>query len=214
MFVMIDLDNTLADRDRAVRAWIREFCTRHDLDDDAAPWLHEADNDGYSPRHQVLEAARRRFRLPDPVDVLLADYQQRAVELVQPTDGALQCLIDLRRTGWTIAIVSNGSSKQQHAKIKRLGLDALVDVVCISGDLDIKKPDPAIFEAAAAMAGALLQGAWMVGDSAHHDIVGAQRLGLSTAWLHRGRPWDGTLPTPDLTLGSMSHLVAGLSGQR
>ncbi|KAG1648552.1 putative glutamine amidotransferase [Nymphon striatum] len=37
-----------------------------------------------------------------------------------------------RQAGWTIAIVTNGSSGQQHSKIDRLGVRGLVDVVVVS----------------------------------------------------------------------------------
>lgn len=206
---MLDLDNTLADRSGAVSAWIDEFCAERELGAEAAAWLHESDQDGYADRATVFAEIRRRFGLPEPVERLLGDYRRRVVELVRPVDGAVECLTQLRSRGCRLAIVSNGSSGQQHAKIDQLGLRDLVDAVIVSGDLAIKKPDPQIFEAAAEACGGTAGEVWMVGDSPTHDIVGAAALGFKTAWLRRGRVWDASryAPTvPDLSLDSLRPL--------
>lgn len=207
MLIMIDLDNTLADREAAVRAWIAEFCEQESLPDDARSWILATDNDGYSARADVLQAIKDRFALSTPLDQFLADYQKRVVELNVPVAGAVECLQVLRELGWPLAIVSNGSSKQQHSKIDHLGLRDLVDAVVVSGDLGIKKPAPAIFEVAATELGVSFDGGWMVGDSATHDIVGAAALGLQTAWISRGRVWPSKLPPPTAALDSLYELA-------
>lgn len=216
---MIDLDNTLADRDGAVAAWLDEFCADYGLDESAKRWIIEADNDGYADRPTVFAAIRERFGLGPSAESLVADYRRRVVELARPTEGAVDCLIELRAAGATIAIVSNGTSGQQHGKIETLGLKPLVDAVIISGDLEIKKPDRRIFEAAALACGldlVTLDGrpGWMVGDSPLHDIVGGRDVGLRTAWLHRGRTWDAAVAPPDLTIGTLSELPMLVLGDR
>lgn len=207
---MIDLDNTLADRDRAIRSWADEFCRSRELPTGAPEWILDADDDGYTDRRTVIAAIKERYGLPDPVDELLAAYRRRVVEMTSPTDGAVEALASMRRRGWTISIVTNGSSGQQNAKIDTLGLRALADAVCVSGDVGVKKPDPAIFQMAADMVGASLDGAWMVGDSPHHDILGADRIGVRTAWLHRGRTWSDDTVSPTVTIGSLGNLVEAI----
>lgn len=223
---MLDLDNTLADRAGAVSAWLDEFCARLELDDSAKAWIAAADNDGYADRNAVFSEISQRFGLTESAETLVDDYRRRVVELAAPTDGAIDCLEALRAAGAQLAIVSNGSSGQQHAKIDKLGLRAMVDAVIVSGDLDIKKPDPRIFEAAIRECGREIkreieseaaagrsEAIWMVGDSALHDIVGAQELGFRTAWLHRGRTWDGQWSSPDITLDSLAELPGRLFDQ-
>ncbi|KAG1648555.1 putative 4-coumarate--CoA ligase 2 [Nymphon striatum] len=61
-----------------------------------------------------------------PIDVYYADYAQAVIEA-----GGLPIRL-FRQAGWTIAIVTNGSSGQQHSKIDRLGVRGLVDVVVVS----------------------------------------------------------------------------------
>ncbi|MEL7157130.1 MAG: haloacid dehalogenase-like hydrolase, partial [Actinomycetota bacterium] len=114
---MLDLDNTLADREAAVAAWASEFGRRHALPADAQRWMLDLDNDGYSDRTEVFQAIKSRFGLDQPLDRLLAEYRHRVVQLAAPTAGATAALVAMRRRGWALALVTNGSSGQQHAKI-------------------------------------------------------------------------------------------------
>lgn len=207
MLVMLDLDNTLLDRQAAVAAWIEEFTSEQALPLGAPDWILARDRDGYADRTTFFEAIRMKFGLDPPIDTLLAAYQKRVVELSGLTPGAQQCLRLLRSAGYRLAIVSNGSSAQQHAKIEALGLRSLVDAVIVSGDLGVHKPDARAFQAAAASTSSTLEGAWMVGDSPVHDIIGGHRCGARTAWLHRGRSWTETEVQPTATIASLEELV-------
>lgn len=214
MLIMIDLDNTLGDRAGAVDAWIATFVARHQLDTVDADWIRTLDNDGYSTRLEVLTAIKERFGLPTPIGLLLSSYQSDVIELTNPVPGAAECLTQLRAAGWTIAIVTNGSTRQQNAKIDRLGFRSMVDAVVVSETLGIKKPDSAIFEHAAALCQVDLSQApsasWMVGDSPLHDITGASALGLSTAWLPRGRTWPEDQQQPTVVVHDLTALPAQL----
>lgn len=207
---MIDLDNTFGNRAEAVAAWAERFCNEHELPEGTAAWILAADNDGYSARADVFTAIRSRYGLCDPIEELLGAYRADVIALAAPTEGALECLAALRLAGHIIAIVSNGSTKQQHGKIDLMGLRDMVDAVIVSGDLDIKKPDPRIFEAAAEATGASLEGSWMVGDAAQNDVIGGRDVGAKTAWLHRGREWTETSRRPTLVLGDLTQLAPAL----
>lgn len=208
---MIDLDNTLGNRSEAVRAWIQEFCRERELSPGTAQRIFERDNDGYSARADVFAAIKERFELSDPVADLLVDYQDRVVALAAPTAGSFETLAELRSVGHTVAIVTNGSTKQQHGKIDAIGLRDLVDAVIVSGDIGIKKPDPRIFEAASDATGQPLAGAWMVGDSPLHDIVGAHALGCRTAWIRRDRSWTEPSCRPTAIIDTMAELPAAVA---
>ncbi len=223
MLAMFDLDNTLADRAAAVAAWVDEFCAEYCLPAEAGQWILAADNDGYADRATVFGAIRERYGLAPPVDELLSVYRKRVVELTTAVDGALACLATFRDAGWTLAIVSNGSSGQQHAKVEHLGLRPLVDAVVVSGDHDIKKPDRRLFDiaieacgypplpAASSMDRRSDETLWMVGDSAINDVVGPAKIGIRTAWLHRGRPWSHDEVVPDISLDALADLMPALA---
>lgn len=210
MLIMIDLDNTIGDRQAAVERWVDEFCRTHSLTLADRDWLIELDNDGYSAREEVFAAIRERFDLTEPVDQLLQHYRTRVVELTTPVAGARDALISMRTAGHQIAIVTNGSSGQQHGKIDRLKFRELVDAVVVSGDLDIKKPDRRIFDATAAATGAFLDDAWMIGDSAMNDVVGPQAIGVRTVWISRNRPWPAEHSPPTAIINTLNELAAVL----
>ena len=64
-----------------------------------------------------------------------------------------------------------------------------------------------IFALAAEATGQSLADAWMVGDSAEADIVGAHAAGLRSAYLLRGRTWPQTLPAPTVLATSLTEAV-------
>lgn len=211
MLIMIDLDNTLADRARAVDEWAVDFAAERGLGSDDVQWIKTLDNDGYSNRVDVFASLADRFQLTEPVEELLLAYQARIVDLTRPVPGALACLAEMRAMSWQIALVTNGSTKQQNAKIDHLGFRSMVDGVVVSETLGIKKPDSGIFKHAAALCGVDLATAgagncWMVGDSPLHDIEGAQALGISTAWIPRGRAWPAGTTTPTVIADDLAGL--------
>jgi putative hydrolase of the HAD superfamily len=69
--LLLDLDNTLVDRDGAFRAWGARFLAGvgappYDLD-----WLVDADADGLTSRWDLADAIRERYRLRDSVVYLV-----------------------------------------------------------------------------------------------------------------------------------------------
>ncbi len=161
----------------------------------------------------MFAAIKERFELSASVKELLHLYRARIIDLTREVDGASQCLSELGADGWKVAIVTNGSTKQQNAKIDRLGFRDLVDSVVVSETLGVKKPKPRIFEHAASTCGVAtdeLETCWMIGDSATHDIAGAQTLGMSTGWLPRGRRWPSDSLPPTLVVEHLGTLARRL----
>src|SRR5581483_1645620 len=78
--LLLDLDNTLIDRDGAFLDWAETFVADHGLPRTALPWLTAIDGGGYVPRETVLGAARRRYRLDVPLTRLRDDYQTAMVK--------------------------------------------------------------------------------------------------------------------------------------
>ena len=207
MLVMIDLDNTLNDRAAALGRWLEDFCSARDLPADAGRWILANDADGYGDRRAVFGSIRDRFGLDDSVDDLLATYRLGIREHLREVPGAADCLRRLRAAGATTVIVSNGTGEAQQFKIDALGFRQLVDGVVVSGQAGVAKPDPRIFELAAEAVDADLDGSWVVGDSAAHDIEGAKRLGLRSIWIRRGRSWPAPTPGPTAIVDRLDEVA-------
>ncbi|MFF6916861.1 HAD-IA family hydrolase [Streptomyces sp. NPDC012466] len=197
--LLLDLDNTLVDRDAAFRAAVVDFLAVHALPAHDAEWLMTVDAGGYTPRAEVARAVRARYgeKVPGPAVRSLLD--RGAADRVVLSGPVRSALVRAATAGWTLVIVTNGRTAQQEAKIRGTGLDTLADGWVVSEAVGHKKPAPEIFHAAAATVGATLDGAWMIGDSPHADIAGAAGIGVRSVWVSAGRPWTGTAHTPTRT---------------
>ncbi|MCT9081072.1 HAD family hydrolase [Streptomyces fulvoviolaceus] len=193
--IMLDLDNTLVDRDAAFREAAIGFLAEHALPEGDLAWLTGLDGSGYTPRQDVARAMSERYGLPTGVIGHLLDHGvAEHVVLAEATRDALRTASD---GGWTCVIVTNGRVAQQETKIRNTGLDRLVHGWVVSEGVGHKKPAPEIFHAAAAAVGASLDGAWVIGDAAHADIRGALEIGARSVWVAGGQAWPepGFRPT-------------------
>jgi 2-haloacid dehalogenase len=112
--------------------------------------------------------------------------------------------------GVSLALVTNGPSEVQRARIDRLGIAHYFDAIAISAEVGTAKPHPAIFEFALGRLGAPARTtAVMVGDSLTSDIQGGRNAGIATCWYnpHR-RSCDAGLVDHDIaTLDALLSLV-------
>ncbi|WP_042379310.1 HAD family hydrolase [Streptacidiphilus melanogenes] len=214
--LLFDLDNTLIDRNQAFRGWAQRFLRARALPLEDLGWLSTLDCGGYFPREALMRATVARYGLHVSLEKLLDDYAETMIELIDCPEEHRTALRKARAAGWTLGIVSNGSTKQQRAKIERTGLDDLVDGWIISEEADCEKPDPLIFRLAAdrcRRSPALTDEAdwtrstWMVGDHAPADIAGAAVAGLRSVWLDHGRPWPELDYRPTLTATGIPEAV-------
>ena len=210
--LLLDLDDTLADREAAFLLWARSKAKQWAPNQpDAVAFLVEQDADGYRGRDEFFASLAERFGVSDPAEALVADFRRELRAALPPLREDVKEQLDaLRAAGWKVALVTNGDADGQARKVDQLGLSRFLDACCISGALGVRKPDPRIFEIAAARCGETLAGAWMVGDS-EADIVGAHRTGVASIWLHRGRVWPRNDLRPDRTVGDLVEALSILS---
>jgi len=207
--LLLDLDNTLADRAAAFEHWAETQLNRWaPTDDGAMAFLHEQDCDGFAPREAFLASVRDRFELVDRVEELLADYRRITLEGFPALDeDVAERLRSFRAAGWRIGVVTNGDAGVQEATVERIGLAPLIDACVVSGTVGIAKPDRRIFEIAAEQCGRPLTHAWMVGD-AEADVIGAAAAGMRSVWLTRGRTWERGDIAPNLAAGTAAEALA------
>ncbi|MCL8017097.1 HAD family hydrolase [Streptomyces sp. AS02] len=195
--LMLDLDNTLVDRDAAFRDAAADFLAEHGLPASDLTWVMATDAGGCTARHRVAAALTRRYGDEVPATAIRVLLDTGAADRVVLAHSSRKALGKAQADGWTCVIVTNGRTVQQETKIRNTGLDRLVQGWVISEAVGRKKPEPEIFQAAAAAVGVPLPGAWVIGDSPHADIAGADALGLRSVWVTDGRPWtqDSYRPT-------------------
>ncbi|MGY4969585.1 HAD family hydrolase [Streptomyces nigrescens] len=194
--VIFDLDNTLVDRQSCLEDWISVFSSQHALDDHARAHLLQSVRDRAYP--ETFEAIRAQYGLDPSPEMLWRDYCVHMARSVTCPTEVLAGLSMLRRTGWKVAVATNGATEIQTAKATRSGIAEHVDAVCTSEMVGVRKPEVAIFEKAAAACGAdIALGGWMVGDGVDTDIRGGRAAGLRTIWISGSRTWLGGEVAPD-----------------
>ncbi|MGO2754184.1 MAG: HAD family hydrolase [Brachybacterium alimentarium] len=193
MLLLLDLDNTLIDRDDAFARWAAEFLDELGGGPEDLNWLLKADGHGYTHRAVLADGLRDRLGLTTSREDLVQTLLLGHAPFVRCYSGILDRLAGLRAAGTTLVVVTNGVIEQQTQKLQVTGLDAVVDRVIISEAIGVKKPDPTIF--AAAIEGlARTEDPWMVGDHAEADISGGRAAGCRTGWVSHGRRWAGDEP--------------------
>ena len=174
---IFDLDNTLVDRAAAFRSWAEWFATQRGLDSaHAVSWMEAADEDGERSRTALFAAARAEFRLHESARELAAAWWPAYLNFYRCADDTLEALNLLRAQGWKIGIATNGDQGQEE-KLRRAGLDRLVDAWCVSELVGHAKPDPQIFAQACARFEVAPDEALFVDDSAK-NIASARALGF------------------------------------
>lgn len=213
--LMLDLDNTLVDRDGAFRGAVTAFLAEHALPEDDLAWLMSIDAGGYTPREDVAEAMTGRYGPAVPERAVRTLLDQGGADCVVLPGATRDALGKAVAGGWTCVIVTNGLVAQQEAKIRTAGLDGVVHGWVISEAVGCKKPAPRIFHAAAAVVGASPRGAWMIGDSPHADVLGATGVEMRSVWVSGGRPWTEVAYRPthiaDDAASAIDHVI-GLPG--
>ena len=104
---------------------------------------------------------------------------------------ALPTLAELQQRGFLLGVVSNrwhgGKPFQEDLQVMGL-LDYFdTDLMAISGDLNIRKPNPAIFQHALDALGVPAEEAAMVGDAFGADVIGAKQLNIFAIWKPKAR---------------------------
>jgi HAD superfamily hydrolase (TIGR01662 family) len=107
----------------------------------------------------------------------------------QPEDlypDALDAIAALRAAGYRLAILANQPAERT-TELRALGVEA--DVVAMSEELGVHKPDPTFFARALELMGnpAPARVAY-VGDRIDNDVLPAAAAGMRAVWLRRG-PW-------------------------
>ena len=206
--VLISLDDTLLDRSGAFRLWGKGFLDEIGAPQDDLDWLLSVDADGLTPRWDLADLIRDRYRLRIPSIDLVEELHEGPLgfERLDPLVGcALRIAGD---AGLVPVVVTNGQAEVQEGRIRRTGLDRYIADWVISERAGVSKPNPRIFALAAQRVRMRLGGAWVVGDSPEADIGGAAAMGLPSVWLHRGRDWVDNRFAPTRVVG---NVIQGLS---
>jgi putative hydrolase of the HAD superfamily len=103
------------------------------------------------------------------------DWREQATALF-PT--ARETIETLKARGVRLALITNGASATQRAKIERFDLAPLFDHIQIEGEVGFGKPEERAYLHALAALDARPDDTWMVGDNLEWEVAAPQRLGV------------------------------------
>jgi len=113
------------------------------------------------------------------------------LESIKPNQEVNQCIKQLNKK-YKMIILTNGKSCEQRRKIEKLGLDNMFKLY-ISGETHISKPKAEAFINVLEKENIVASETMMIGDSLHHDINPANKLGIKTCLVERKWHFDDKL---------------------
>lgn len=212
--IVFDLDNTLVDRQAAMKRWLERLIPVTLSHAQRAQLMEEAiaqDALGYSERLPFCEQLVTSLHgcgVTVRGEELWERLRAELGSCVEPIPGLKELLLKLGQR-YTLAILSNGSSANQRLKLQHSALLECFDPahVVISSELGVQKPAPRAFEHMSALLQCSPARLLFIGDHPIADIQGAQAIGMKTAWMSLGRPWPLELKGPDYTLTTILELA-------
>lgn len=204
-YIFFDLDNTLTDRKATVSAYAEYFFAEYcDLlnPDVSIEYLKETfnhqDKGGYETHEVRSQIINESEIWKDAVsaDELSKHWQSWVPNNSLPMDGLYQCLFELLELEFKLCLVTNGQSKNQRDKIKKLSLEKYFKKNIISEEVGFRKPDIRIFHKALCVMGCNAEEAFFVGDHPLNDYMGSLNAGLVGIWLEGAHQWPDDYPKP------------------
>lgn len=207
-----DLDQTLLDHPHAVKGGLstltqaRPECCILSTEDLFTEWI-TAEHRHFTrfEKGEIGYQEQRRERLrevfPDycaamndaDLDALYQVYTQGYQDSWRLYDDVLPALEVLGHK--PMALITNGSSELQRAKIKKLGIEDRFESILISGEFGAHKPDRTIFLRACKDLGLAPEEVTYIGDNFRNDVAGSHGAGLHAVWLNRE-----SLPRPETSI--------------
>ena len=194
--IIYDLDDTLISRDEAfysgfTRKFYENFVDQNNLDfetffqimkdaDKLTKWSPEKEN--------LFNELRKKIELNEENDFYVNFFWDSIVKSVKPDLEANKHLEKLNRIKFPWGVLTNGY-KYQHEKMKRSGVGNLAPFYIVSGDFGCHKPCKEVFIEASKKIDLPCEEILFVGDTAETDIIGAQSVGMKTAWIRMGRSY-------------------------
>lgn len=107
-----------------------------------------------------------------------------------------------------VAIVTNGSTERQKAKIVNTGLNNYFDIIIISEEVGLSKPDKRIIELALRELNVKSEEALLVGDDLVKDISGCQNANVRGIWYNPHNKKNETDIMPYAEIRSLDEILS------
>jgi len=179
--VFFDFDDTLQSRKGAYRLYCEAFLDKYFPSVSEQERLRKLDemeehvDGGYKDREVYFPEMIELWDWKDhpPMQELYDSFNYDFGKHVVMLPGAIDVLKQIKARGYILGAITNGVSSLQNIKLDTAGIRELFDVIVVSGDIGIYKPDRRIFDEAIKRARVKNCEALFVGDHPINDIEGA-----------------------------------------
>ncbi|MFW9782981.1 MAG: TIGR02253 family HAD-type hydrolase [Candidatus Heimdallarchaeota archaeon] len=117
-------------------------------------------------------------------------YHAQKIEYIKLYDDVMPCLEKLKKLLIKTVIITDGIPIKQYEKILRLNLENMIDLVVISDEIGIRKPNPRLFSFFLEKFGVKGEETMYIGDNIYKDIVPAKFNNIHCVYIHRGGKHD------------------------
>jgi len=117
-------------------------------------------------------------------------YHAQKIKFITLYDDVKISLEKLKESSIKTAIITDGIPIKQYEKILRLEIDDLIDLVVISDEVGIRKPNPKLFSYCLNKFKVKGHETIYVGDNIYKDIVPAKLNEIHSVYIHRGGKYD------------------------
>jgi putative hydrolase of the HAD superfamily len=164
-------------------------------------------------RRMLVGEAMKNIGIDDgeAAENLTNEYISLREEMIRPFEGAIDAL-SLLKTKFRMALITNGESHKQRAKIDRFSLSRFFEKIFIEEEMGFGKPDVRAFKHALNETNVRPENAWMIGDNLEWDVAAPQKLGIYAVWndwRRKGLPAGSTV-VPDKIVCSLAEFSAQL----
>jgi putative hydrolase of the HAD superfamily len=193
--LIFDLDNTLIDRNAALRLGLQGLLKRVYTEPETQTVIEDImqyDHWGYTNRDEFcswfLHTYGREMFSNFTTERLLKVFQLMILQNMGPAP-AIQAALQALATQFQLVLATNGGSNIQRAKLRQAALESFFQsqAIFISGEMDCEKPDPVFFHKIMQKLQLDPDSTMVIGDNLIHDIQGAAACGLFTCWVSHGR---------------------------
>lgn len=210
--VIFDLDNTILDRSRTFRSFAEQFIIKYfghlDSTDEILDRIIYLDQDGYKDKSELFDELLDElpWNVMPQKDELMEFYRMEYVKSAVIMNGARDIIIYLRKK-YKTGLITNGRTEIQYGKIDQLGIRNEFDLIIVSEEAGMKKPDPKIFTMALDYFELKPEQCIYIGDHPVNDIEGAANVGMETIWMKVNQPWrDGLAAKPLFVIHQLDEL--------
>jgi HAD superfamily hydrolase (TIGR01509 family) len=200
--LLFDWDGTLVDSAQlGLTAFERSFAELGFVFD------HEVYQAVYSPNwytvYEAMGLPQEKWDLADKLWV-----QHYGEQTAQPVAGAQETIIELKRKGYRLGVVSSGNECRVVREVGDLGLEGLFETVICNERMENKKPHPEGLETALRSLGCSSAESGYVGDSPE-DIEMGKGANLLTVGVRSAYPtsWKLEATRPDIYLSSLTEIL-------